>query len=229
EQCKMDLISIIASSGIMFGGIVPYIPQYIDIKRTEDAKGFSTYVCLVLLLANTLRFGHWFEIPLLLQSIIMNITMMMLMSLCVSVKNKGQLNPKDHIFFDFDWKYFWKWTDSQSYIEFMLTFTTVASTFLYILIDYPIFVEFIGFFSLSTESMLGLPQFLKNHSSKSTFGMSRKMVLMWLCGDIFKTVYYYIKEVPIAFLIFGCLQILIDFAVLFQCYLYRKQTTNSAH
>ncbi|RXG72061.1 PQ-loop repeat-containing protein 1 [Armadillidium vulgare] len=87
---------------------------------------------------------------------------------------------------DFDWKYFWKWTDSQSYIEFMLTFTTVASTFLYILIDYPIFVEFIGFFSLSTESMLGLPQFLKNHSSKSTFGMSRKMVLMWLCGDIFK-------------------------------------------
>ncbi|RXG65301.1 PQ-loop repeat-containing protein 1 [Armadillidium vulgare] len=51
----MDLISVIASTGIMFGGIVPYIPQYIDIKRTEDAKGFSTYVCLVLLLANTLR------------------------------------------------------------------------------------------------------------------------------------------------------------------------------
>ena len=44
---------------MIFGGIVPYIPQYRKIKRTRDAEGFSTYVCLVLLVANILRILFW--------------------------------------------------------------------------------------------------------------------------------------------------------------------------
>jgi len=48
-------VSWIASAAIIFGGVVPYIPQYRDIRRTQNAEGFSTYVCLVLLVANILR------------------------------------------------------------------------------------------------------------------------------------------------------------------------------
>lgn len=44
---------------MMFGGVVPYIPQYLEIKRTENTEGFSLYVCLVLLIANTLRILFW--------------------------------------------------------------------------------------------------------------------------------------------------------------------------
>ena len=45
------------------------------------------------------RFGHWFELPLLFQSIIMNVTMMMLISLCVSIRKRGQLiHNKEHVF-----------------------------------------------------------------------------------------------------------------------------------
>lgn len=50
-----QLVTWIASFAIIFGGVVPYIPQYRDIRRTQNAEGFSTYVCLVLLVANILR------------------------------------------------------------------------------------------------------------------------------------------------------------------------------
>lgn len=54
-----QLISWGASAAIVFGGVVPYIPQYRDIKRTQNTEGFSTYVCLVLLVANILRILFW--------------------------------------------------------------------------------------------------------------------------------------------------------------------------
>lgn len=50
-----QLVTWITAGAMVFGGVVPYIPQYRDIRRTQNAEGFSTYVCLVLLVANILR------------------------------------------------------------------------------------------------------------------------------------------------------------------------------
>lgn len=50
----------IASGAMIFGGVVPYIPQYRQIKNKEDPEGFSLYVCLALLIANTLRILFWY-------------------------------------------------------------------------------------------------------------------------------------------------------------------------
>jgi len=65
------LIQWIASGAMIFGGVVPYIPQYRDIARSQSTDGFSPMVCFVLLMANTLRilfwFGRHFELPLLTQ------------------------------------------------------------------------------------------------------------------------------------------------------------------
>lgn len=72
---------------------------------------------------------------------------------------------------DFDWRYFWKWTDFRSYVEFVAAFTLVASLLTYLLLDYVIYVEVLGFTSLLIEAMLGLPQFYDNYVSKSTLGM----------------------------------------------------------
>ena len=44
---------------MVFGGVVPYVPQYRKIQRTRNAEGFSTYVCLVLIIANILRILFW--------------------------------------------------------------------------------------------------------------------------------------------------------------------------
>jgi hypothetical protein len=75
----MQIVSAVSSGFMIFGGVVPYIPQYRMISRSRNAQGFSTLVCLSLLVANILRilfwFGHPFEIPLLLQSVIMILCM----------------------------------------------------------------------------------------------------------------------------------------------------------
>ena len=67
----VKLITLGSELAMIFGGVVPYIPQYLTIKRTGNTKGFSLYVCLALVVANTLRilfwFGRHFETPLLLQ------------------------------------------------------------------------------------------------------------------------------------------------------------------
>lgn len=49
----------IAIGAMTFGGSIPYIPQYREIKRTEDTEGFSLFVCFTLLVANTLRIFFW--------------------------------------------------------------------------------------------------------------------------------------------------------------------------
>uniref|UniRef100_A0A672GTP1 Solute carrier family 66 member 2 n=1 Tax=Salarias fasciatus TaxID=181472 RepID=A0A672GTP1_SALFA len=96
------LVSWIAAGAMVFGGVVPYIPQYRDIRRTQNAEGFSTYVCLVLLVANILRilfrFGRYFETLLLWQSIIMIATMLIMLNLCTDVRTATELNTKRRSF-----------------------------------------------------------------------------------------------------------------------------------
>jgi hypothetical protein len=87
------LVSYVASGFMIFGGVVPYMPQYRIINRSRNAQGFSTLVCLALLVANILRilfwFGHPFELPLLTQSVIMIACMLVMLELCIRVKNEN--------------------------------------------------------------------------------------------------------------------------------------------
>ncbi|KAL3280573.1 hypothetical protein HHI36_003806, partial [Cryptolaemus montrouzieri] len=89
------VVGWVSAGAIIVGGVVPYIPQYRQIKKTQDVEGFSLLVCLALLIANTLRimfwFGKHFEYPLLVQSLIMNVAMFMMIHLCVRVRNRNQL------------------------------------------------------------------------------------------------------------------------------------------
>uniref|UniRef100_A0A0A9Y8U0 Solute carrier family 66 member 2 n=1 Tax=Lygus hesperus TaxID=30085 RepID=A0A0A9Y8U0_LYGHE len=219
----------ISATVMIFGGVAPFIPQYRDIKRKNDAEGFSLYVCLVLLIANTLRILFWFgkryELPLLAQSMIMNVMMLLMIHLCVKVKNRSQIiRGPDRVFTDFDWKYFWAWTDFQSYVDFILVVSLVMSLLTFLLLDFVIYIEILGFLALFTEAMLAVPQLLRNFKQKSTDGMSILMVLMWTVGDIFKTTYFIIREAPAQFWLCGSLQVLIDITILGQVIIYRHHT-----
>ncbi|XP_035680527.1 solute carrier family 66 member 2-like isoform X2 [Branchiostoma floridae] len=252
EVTIVDLVSWIASGAMIFGGIVPYIPQYRQIKKTENAEGFSTYVCLALLVANTLRilfwFGVHFELPLLAQSIIMNFTMMVMLHLCTRVTQlnemstkrraflaepqQGKHHQKDassqtepetvHRFLDFDHRYFWKWTKFRDYIQFMCVFTLIGGYITYMCLDYPVYVETLGFLAVFVEALLGAPQFWRNYQNKCTVGMSVKMVGFWTSGDTFKTGYFLVNKAPMQFWICGLLQVGIDIAILLQVWIYRK-------
>eukprot|EP00096_Caligus_rogercresseyi_P003528 TRINITY_DN1669_c0_g1_i2.p1 TRINITY_DN1669_c0_g1~~TRINITY_DN1669_c0_g1_i2.p1 ORF type:complete len:259 (+),score=65.85 TRINITY_DN1669_c0_g1_i2:202-978(+) len=223
-------VTLASEIAMIFGGVVPFIPQYLDIRRKETTKGFSIYVCLALLVANTLRilfwFGRFYETPLLIQSILMNLTMLALIQLCVKINSKNQIiRRKERLFQDFDSTYFWQWTDFQSYVECVLSFAACGSLLMFIFIDNVYFVETVGFFALFTEAMLGIPQFYRNFTNKSTYGMSLPMVLMWTCGDIFKTSYFIIRNTPPQFFICGALQISVDLTILLQVWLYYEKST----
>ncbi|KAM7372864.1 hypothetical protein PAMP_007757 [Pampus punctatissimus] len=221
-----SLVAWVAAGAMVFGGVVPYIPQYRDIRRTQNAEGFSTYVCLVLLVANILRilfrFGRYFETLLLWQSIIMIATMLIMLNLCTNVRLTTELNTKRRSFIDFDWNYFWLWSHFVDYMQCVLAFTLVAAYVTYLLLDSALFVETLGFLAVFTEAMLGTPQLYRNYQNKSTEGMSIKMVLMWTSGDTFKTGYFLLTQAPVQFWTCGLLQVGVDFAILFQVYYYSR-------
>lgn len=93
-------------------------------------------------------------------------------SLYILIQDKGWI--KENCFFvfaDMERKYFWAWTDFQSYVDCMLVFSVLGSAITYLLIGFSPFVELIGFLAVFTEAMLGAPQIAKNHQNKSTEGM----------------------------------------------------------
>lgn len=56
---------------------------------------------------------------------------------------------------DFDLKYFWAWTDFQSYLDFMLAIFFVGAIATYFMLPYDWFMETIGFLATFIEAMLG--------------------------------------------------------------------------
>lgn len=56
------VVGWVSAGAMIVGGVVPYIPQYRQIRKTQDADGFSLFVCLALLVANTLRIFFWYDI-----------------------------------------------------------------------------------------------------------------------------------------------------------------------
>ncbi|CAJ1057226.1 solute carrier family 66 member 2 [Xyrichtys novacula] len=223
-----SLLSWLASCLMVFGGALPYVPQYQEIQRSNNSEGFSTRVCLVLLIANILRIFFWigkqFELTLLLQSVVMILTMFAMLHLCCSVQNTNRVSTKQHRLSDLDIRYFWKWSAFEDYLLFCFGFTVLCAVITLLLLDSAVFVETLGSLAVMFEAMLGLPQLLQNFQNRSTKGMSVKMVLLWTAGDVFKTTYFVMNESPTQFVICGSVQILIDVAILLQVVFYNQDT-----
>ncbi|XP_022669344.1 PQ-loop repeat-containing protein 1-like isoform X2 [Varroa destructor] len=208
-----SLISHGSALFMMFGGVLPYVPQYREILRTKNADGFSTFVCLALLVANILRIFFWFcvrfETPLLIQSIIMTTAMLLMIHLCIRTRREQLITPppKTKTFHDLEWRHFWQWTDFLSYVECTIIFTIIAGSVVFLFKDVTVVVEFVGLVAVLTEALLGMPQFYKNFVNKSTAGMSTSMVMLWLFGDVFKTAYFVLRDSPVQFVLCGILQV----------------------
>ncbi|XP_055004096.1 solute carrier family 66 member 2-like [Boleophthalmus pectinirostris] len=99
-ETSWTLLSWLASCLMVFGGALPYVPQYQEIQRSSNTEGFSTRVCLVLLIANILRIFFWigkqFELTLLLQSVVMILTMFAMLHLCCTVQSTNRVSTKQH-------------------------------------------------------------------------------------------------------------------------------------
>lgn len=117
---------------------------------------------------------------------------------------------------------FWDWDNFLSYIKFLFIFTLALSALTYLLLDNHLYVESLGFVAVFTESMLGMPQMIRNHVKKSTRGMSVEMVVMWLSGDLFKTLYFIIRKAPVQFIVCGSIQVIVDILILAQVLWYKR-------
>ncbi|XP_014844377.1 PREDICTED: PQ-loop repeat-containing protein 1-like [Poecilia mexicana] len=220
------LLSLLASVVMVFGGALPYVPQYQEIQRSSNTEGFSTRVCLVLLVANILRIFFWigkqFEVTLLLQSVVMIVTMFAMLHLCCSVHSSNRVSTKQHRLTDLDVRYFWKWSSFEDYLLFCFGFAALCAVLTLLLLDSAMFVEALGSLAVMFEAMLAVPQLLQNLQNRSTRGMSVKMVLLWTAGDAFKTAYFVMNESPAQFWVCGSVQILLDAAILLQVLLYGR-------
>lgn len=150
----------------------------------------------------------------------MIIAQILLLRLCVNIKRQ-----QTHIrrtFLSLNLRNFWRWTDLSSYLAFLFIITALLGAAVYLFIDCKPFIESLGYCALVTESMLGLPQVIKNYKNRSVKGMSLSMVLMWLGGDTFKTGYFISNAVPYQFWLCGLLQITIDLLILFQVCVFRQ-------
>lgn len=245
-------IELIPSFFMIAGACMPYIPQYLTIRRNRSHKGFSTFgkflallaykyyvtinqltivyfqkVCLTLLVANILRIafyiGHKFDETLLVQSAVMILFQLLLLELCVRVSKSQKLySGRKRTIFNCDVRYFWRWTEVTSYIVFICIFAFLSMSLAYFFRMYSTFIEIIGFLALMTESLLALPQAIENLKNGSIDGMSIGMVLMWLLGDLYKTGYFILKHQPIQFLVCGMVQVTLDIIILLQVLIYRK-------
>uniref|UniRef100_A0A3P8X3H2 Si:dkey-246g23.2 n=1 Tax=Cynoglossus semilaevis TaxID=244447 RepID=A0A3P8X3H2_CYNSE len=170
-----SLLSWLASCIMVFGGAVPYVPQYQEILRSSNTEGFSTRVCLVLLVANILRIFFWigkqFETTLLLQSVVMILTMFAMLHLCCTVQNTNRVSTRQHRLSDLSLQHFWRWTAFEDYLLFCFGFTVLCAVVTLLLLDSALFVETLGSLAVMFEAMLGLPQLLQNLQNRSTRGM----------------------------------------------------------
>ncbi len=83
----MTLASILVSIGLAVGPALIYAEQAYRMQERRNAEGFSKDVCAVLLIANIARIYWWlptrYELPLLVQSILMILAQLGLLYLCL--------------------------------------------------------------------------------------------------------------------------------------------------
>ncbi|CAG5107740.1 Oidioi.mRNA.OKI2018_I69.chr1.g3467.t1.cds [Oikopleura dioica] len=195
---------------MVFGGALPYLPQYQQIRETRTTGSFSKHVCLVLLIANSLRIffrvGEVYETALFLQAVVMIFAMFALVELVPCLK------PEE----------FWNWTYFVDYLQFMVLFWIVVAFTTYVFLHSPSYFNILGFLALGTESLLATPQLWKNYQNSSTTGMSMFMVLGWLVGDIFKTGYFVFLNQPFQFILCGSIQVTVDCLIICQVFYYKS-------
>lgn len=92
----MGIFELLLCLALIFGPIAGYIPQYMQIKATDNPAGFSTLVCFILIVSNILRVFFWmlkgFELSLLFQSIVMIFAQLILLELIVGIKLRRRPN-----------------------------------------------------------------------------------------------------------------------------------------
>jgi uncharacterized protein with PQ loop repeat len=127
----------------------------------------------------------------------------------------------------FDFKYFWNWPYLIDYAYFLILFS-LSVGFISQLVGFEncIYVEVLGGASASVEAIIGIPQIIKNYSTKNTDSLSSFMIYTWVIGDSIKSFYFFKTSSPIQLLSCGIFQLSTDLIILFQIIYYHRMKEN---
>lgn len=236
------LIMIISDLGMMIGPSLVFIIQILKIEKQKSSNGISNKITLILILSNIIRVIFWlgskFSKVLLFQSILMIFVQFYLLYTWLKYNDKDRLNSgveydifntkSSNYFMDMirdmlDFNKFWNWARFIDYLVcvFMITLSIVVITIFKGLND-SIYFEFLGFIAACIESIIGIPQLIMNYNHSSTGSLSYGMILSWLAGDLFKSIYFYINKSPWQLFVCSIFQINVDILLVLQFVIYNS-------
>lgn len=82
----------------------------------------------------------------------------------------------------------------------------------------------LGTWAMGTEALLPMPQLIENQRRRSLSGFQLSVLAGWTFGDMFKSVYYIVREAPLQFTCFALVQLAVDLAICAQGYFFHAQT-----
>jgi hypothetical protein len=172
---KISMIGrLFLSLFIVVGPTLGYIPQYKKISNSQSVGAFSLWICLILLISQSLRILFWignhYEIPLLLQSVAMITVQIVLLELCIHVRSTTSHAAQERRSYFRD---FWNWENYSDYIEFIAQFilaNTILTLFMVFYVQSQWYIDFLGYIALLIEATLGIPQLIQNYQLQSTKG-----------------------------------------------------------
>ena len=92
---------------------------------------------------------------------------------------------------------FWIWRDFRKYMAVIGLITVGLGVLSVVFRDNEDYIIMLGTLSGVTEAQLAVPQFILNAKRRNTEGLSLILILMWLLGDLFKCLYYYLRVAPV--------------------------------
>ena len=228
---------------------VPVIPKSAagsDCELLDDhpsaahyLEAFSPLVSFILVISSVIRILYWilirFELPLLLQAIIIVIVQLALIEVIVRKRTRyrndwAEKHGKDDAFLRHD-----AYRDVYYYsvigLLIILLFSIVPLIVILVLsskeppINWTLMnyiAEAVGYSALFLESTVVVPQVVHNHLYPDTAckGLSKELVASWFLFDGLKTWIYWYRSAPNPFIVSGCIQITFDFVIVLQMIKY---------
>jgi len=119
---------------------------------------------------------------------------------------------------------FWTWHTMSSYLIFLAILVLFLGVLQLLLGSFSTYVSLLGYFALGLESTLPIPQAITNQNRRSLSGFRLSVLIGWLGGDLFKTVYFIFQKSPLQFTVCALFQLSIDFIIAAQMYFFSEQT-----
>jgi hypothetical protein len=231
---------------MIFTPNIGFIAQIIKFRKMKSSQGFSKLMTFTILTSNILRIFFWigkrFALALLFQSLMSIVMQMFLLNECLkfstpNLKNKKEMTLEDMKVFTqqinnlhrpisiLDVKNFWDWPHLVDYVYIIVLFSLTLGFISNIIgFDNLILVESFGIGSAGFEAIVGIPQIIQNFKNKHTENLSVMMIMTWMTGDVFKTVYFIKTRSPLQMICCGLFQITTDTILILQIICFYKNT-----